>query len=527
MQRSSFALTDFARVLARRKWVVLATIAVAVAAMAGLSRSQDERYASTATVALAQQAAPAILGQARNAGDQDRTLLTLATMAETRDVAVRALEDAGVDRAPVELLDASSVTVQPNTDLLQFRVEDADPDVARRLAGAYANAFAELQRNSDLEDAKNYAKALSDQLDVLEKEKAAADRAVASLIQRRYATAQRNLQEIQSFLALAGTPYIASTADQAVKTQPRTMRNLAIGALVGLVLGIALAFLLDPLDTRIHSPEEVVEDIELPVLGRIPRARRSVVRAEQLVLAAEPASAHAEAIRILRARLDVALPPDARTIMVTSAVPNEGKSTTVGNLALAYADAGRDVVLVDLDLGRPSMHRYLNVPPAPGVVEVLEGRVLLADALHEVPPAGAVASNGSVNSNVNGSRRSVAAGRLRVLTAGTLSGDPARLLSSRALDDMLAELGETALVLVDSAPVLAVSHAVILGTKVDAILAVARAEALDRGELDVFIETLNALPTRKLGVALTGVSATRTYAAYYGSPSGAAAGPSK
>jgi non-specific protein-tyrosine kinase len=222
-------------------------------------------------------------------------------------------------------------------------------------------------------------------------------------------------------------------------------------------------------------------------------------------------------VRILRARLDVAMPPGTRSVMVTSAIPNEGKSTTAANLALAYAEAGRDVVLVDLDLGRPSLQGYLRLPEGPGAVDVLDRRVRLADALHEVPLPSVVATNGSSNSSADHSRRDATMGRLRVLTAGTVVGDPVRLLSSSALEDMLGTLAdETGLVLVDAAPLLPVSHGVILGSRVDAVLAVARSEALDRAELRDFIETLNALPAHKLGLVLTGVPTVPTYASYYG-----------
>ena len=148
---------------------------------------------------------------------------------------------------------------------------------------------------------------------------------------------------------------VVRQADGAVLTQPKTLRNVVLGLVVGLVLGLGLVFLREALETRARTAEEVSARLGgLPLLGRVPEPPRRLRRAGRLVMLEEPASVQAEAFRMLRAKLDfVTLDRDVRTIMVTSALEQEGKSTTVANLAVAFARAGKRVALVDLDLRRP------------------------------------------------------------------------------------------------------------------------------------------------------------------------------
>ena len=171
-------------------------------------------------------------------------------------------------------------------------------------------------------------------------------------------------QTLQSMQALQ--PSVASVlrqADGAVLTQPKTVRNGALGLVVGLVLGLGLAFLREALETRVRTTEEVSARLGgLPLLGRLPRPPKRLRRSGKLVMLEDPASAQAEAFRMLRANLDfMTLDRDARTIMITSALEQEGKSTTVANLAVAFARAGKRVALVDLDLRRPVLARFFDL----------------------------------------------------------------------------------------------------------------------------------------------------------------------
>ena len=148
------------------------------------------------------------------------------------------------------------------------------------------------------------------------------------------------------------------------------------------MLGLGLAFLFEALDTRIRSAAEVARRLGLPLLARIPAPRKKLQRADNLVMVAEPSSGSAEAFRVLRTNLEFArLDSDVRSILVTSAVEPEGKSTTAANLAVALARAGRRVVLVDLDLRRPYVDRFFRLFREPGITDVALGEVSLDEAL--------------------------------------------------------------------------------------------------------------------------------------------------
>jgi non-specific protein-tyrosine kinase len=209
-----------------------------------------------------------------------------------------------------------------------------------------------------------------------------------------------------------------------------------------------------------------------------------------------------EAYRMLRTNIDlVNLDADARTIMITSAVEEEGKSTTLANLALVYARAGRRVLLADLDLRRPSLAQRFELAAAPGVTEVVAGRIALEDALQRVPLRDGV-------------------GRLDVLTSGAIPGNPGELVASGALDGLIEHMRARAdIVLIDGPPMLLTGDTLTLSTKVDALIVTARSRVVRRPMLRDLARLLAASPTTKLGVVVTGATSqvTRGYYGHYAS----------
>src|SRR5207245_6059317 len=141
---------------------------------------------------------------------------------------------------------------------------------------------------------------------------------------------------------------------------------------LGRVLGIGLAFRRDHLDTRARTSAEVSHHLGLPVLARLPRPPRTLRRRRQLAVLQSPTSTDAEPFRVLCTNFEFTnLDLGARTIMVTSAREGEGKSTTAANLALAMASTGRHVALVDLDLRRPFLHQFFQIPAAQGLTNLV------------------------------------------------------------------------------------------------------------------------------------------------------------
>jgi Mrp family chromosome partitioning ATPase len=259
----------------------------------------------------------------------------------------------------------------------------------------------------------------------------------------------------------------------------------------------------------------VAEHLGLSLLARVPPPLRRIEAANHLVMLHEPNDEQAEAFRMLRTNLEFAnLDPGARTIMVTSAVQNEGKSTTVANLAVALARAGRHIVLVDLDLRRPSLHRFFNLGSRPGLTQVALGRARLDEALARIDlvPYG--------GEQVDAKRRNGKGrvpGTLEVLGAGPLPPNPGEFIGTRALQDILDQLAAKAhLVLIDAPPLLALGDALALTAKVDALFVVSRLKVVRRQLIDELKRVLDTCRAYKLGFVVTGAGEDESYGFGYG-----------
>jgi non-specific protein-tyrosine kinase len=233
---------------------------------------------------------------------------------------------------------------------------------------------------------------------------------------------------------------------------------------------------------------------------------------------ATPTSAHAEAFRMLRANLQfVNLDRGARSILVTSALEQEGKSTTVANLAVALARAGQRVALVDLDLRRPALARFFAIPKShPGVTNVVVGSSTLEQALVEV---GRMSSPGYdvAHADGNGAGPTSGIGVLKVLASGPVPRDPGEVVSSKRLTAVLEQLAETFdFVLVDTPPLLSVGDTMALSAHVDAMITVARLNMIRRPSLAELSRALATCPTIQLGVVVTGAETEPGYGYGYG-----------
>jgi Mrp family chromosome partitioning ATPase len=236
---------------------------------------------------------------------------------------------------------------------------------------------------------------------------------------------------------------------------------------------------------------------------------------------ADPAGMQAESIRKLKTSIEfLNLDRHARTFMLTSAVPREGKSTTAANLGVAFARAGRRVVLVDLDLRRPTLHSLLVTGLEPGIADVVAGKEALGRALRTVSlPAVAprVSRNGSGRSSNGRVAGGDAASTLSVLPAGIASavtGTLADFLESPRLAAALDELAsEFELVILDTPPLLAVGDAIALTTHVDALLLVLQAQS-QRPLLRELSRQLRQSQAPTLGFVLTGIDEAEAYGGY-------------
>jgi exopolysaccharide transport family protein len=291
--------------------------------------------------------------------------------------------------------------------------------------------------------------------------------------------------------------------------EPNIPRNLAFAFMLGLTSGVGLAFLLEGLDSTVRTTEQAQMISGLPPLGMIPlgsRTAREGANPKRLVIATSkeavelitqvrPQSQMAESYRALRTSLllsNLGAPP--KVIMVTSALPQEGKTTTSINCAVVLAQKGIRVLLIDADLRRPSIHKTLGMGPRSGLSNVLTGSATLQQAI----------------------TRSPTLPNLDVLPAGTPPPNPAELLASANMRDVLQELrGQYDHIVVDTPPTLSVTDAVVLSPRADAIVLVIRSGQTTKQALRRSRDILMQVNAKVSGVLLNAVDLSSPDYYYY------------
>jgi polysaccharide biosynthesis transport protein len=292
-------------------------------------------------------------------------------------------------------------------------------------------------------------------------------------------------------------------------TEPNIPRNLTFAFVLGLTTGIAMAFLLENMDNTVRTTEQAQIISGLPALGMIPMGSKNGIEAGgkklmsvassreaiELVTQARPQSQMAESYRALRTSLllsNLGTPP--KIIMITSARPQEGKTTTSINTAIVLAQKGVRVLLMDGDLRRPSVHKTLGMGPRSGLSNVLTGSVTLENAITRSP----ILSN------------------LFILPAGTPPPNPAELLASANMRDLLADLRDKYdHIVIDTPPTLSVTDAVVLSQRVDAIILVIRSSKTTKQALRRTRDILAQVNAHITGVLLNAVDLTSPDYYYY------------
>lgn len=282
---------------------------------------------------------------------------------------------------------------------------------------------------------------------------------------------------------------------------PKTARNVAAGLGLGLLLGVGLALLRDAVDNTVKNRETLEGIVKVGLVGNIPLDKER--RGQPAISFENDNSAIAESFRKLRTNLQflsVDNPP--RLVVVTSSMPSEGKSTAAINIALALAEGENNVVLVDGDMRRPTLAKYLDLVEPVGFSTVLSGRASLDEALQKTRFTG-----------------------LTVLTAGAIPPNPSKLLGSQAARKLLSDLrAQFDYVIVDSTPLLAVTDAAILAAAADAVLIMARFGCTKREQLAHAVASLESVGAPLLGAVFTMIPArgSSTYSydyTYYGADS--------
>jgi Mrp family chromosome partitioning ATPase/capsular polysaccharide biosynthesis protein len=498
----SFTLVSYLGVFVRRKWVVLPPLVIVPLVAVAIALRESPVYQASAQVLLSHQNLAATLSGVADTTaslQPDRIAQTQADLARVPAVAQRTLAAVGLhDRSALDFLKASGVSTASNADLLGFAVQDRSPTLAKRLATEYARQFIAYRNELDstaLDRARNSIQRRLDEL-----------RAAGATKSPLYADLTAKAQQLITIESLQTTSaLLVRPADSAPRIEPRPKRNAVLGVGLGLLLGIGLAFLRDALDTRVRNPEEIGEHLGLPLLARLPSPSHQLREQAATEMLHDPSGPYAESIRTLRVRLGLATPdPAIRVVMVTSATECEGKSTTVANLAVALAQAGRKVVLCDLDARRPVIARFFGIEDRPGLIDVALGRVELEQALTAV----AIPAKPYWPKQHYGNGSHADLGRmLEVLSFGQTPPDPAEFVGSDKIAEILGRLLARAdVVLVDAPSMLGIGDAMTLSSNVDALLIVARVNVVRRSTLRELRRVLASCPAPTIGLVATGAS---------------------
>ncbi len=498
-------LLAYLGVIKRWKWVVLVAF-LAVPGMAfALSSSKQKLYAASAEVLLNRQDLGAALTGIPSAGvgqDPARDSQTQADLAQVPEVARRVVNSVTGGPTIGEFLGESSVTPKDNSNLLLFSVTSPDPILAAKLATAYAREFTTYRRELDTRALKAARSQLATRIASVAPAPGQAPSALyQSLIDKE--------QQLATLEALQGEgASVIQEAQSSHQTQPHPFRDTLLGVVLGLFVGIGLAFVFEALDRRVRSAEEVEKTLRLPLLGRLAAPPRRLQARGRPAMLVEPNGPQAEAFRSLRTNLElVGVGQEIKTLMLTSAIAGEGKSTTAANLAVAFARAGRRTILVDLDLRRPTVEVLFGAPRQPGVTEAVRGRASIEDVLVTIPVLGA----NRVRSNGRGPTEAT----LSVIPAGALPPNPGEIIASEGISKLLLELQRRAeIVLIDAPPLLTVGDGLALSSQVDALLVITHLARIRRPLLRELSRVLDQSRARVLGFALAGAPRMESYYEY-------------
>lgn len=436
-------IDDYLQVL-RRRWRTVATFVVVLLAVAVVITIQaTPQYSSSARLFVS-------TVQTDTTDAYEGSLFSAARVASYADLVTgeelsrRVIDELGIDMSPSELSGKIEATVVPETVIMDITVTDPNPEQAQLLAQTVAEELAVFVAELETPPTRSVAPIKATVVDP------------------------------------------ASVPGDPVSPQPG--RNLGLAVVLGLTLGFGLAMLREVLDKSVKSAADVAEVSDTSVLASVgfdPEAGR-----KPLVTALAPHNPRAEALRVLRTNLqfvDVDT-PGTKVFVITSSVPEEGKSATASNLAITLAQAGQKVLLVEADLRRPKLSHMLEwIEAGVGVSTVLAGRVSLEDAVQVYTPVP----------------------RLHVLASGTIPPNPAELLQSRAMADLLERArSKYDVVIVDAPPLLPVTDAAVLAAQADGALVVLRCGKTTKEQLRHSIERLDAVKGRMVGVVLNMVPRT-------------------
>jgi capsular exopolysaccharide synthesis family protein len=476
-------LADLA--IVRRHWRMIAVVVVAsVALFTAIHESHAKSYAATASVTFQNNT---LLDSALNistatSSEPQREADTEVLIAHSAEVADAVRKQLGLTGSASELLEEVKVEAAPTADVLNIIATTHNPNASALLANAFASRYIAFRAKSQLAGISTDESRLRGQLGALP----------ATSPER--ATLEQSLLRLSSLQAVAasGTSVIGRATPPSSPSGGGLSESVALGFLIGIAIALSLVFLLESLDRRVKTVSEFERRYGLPALVGVPHTTARTIHPESSVLL--------EPYRILRSALGfTAATRQLNTLLVTSAVAGEGKTTVAVNLARVIALGGRRTVLVELDLRRPMTFGPLDLSARRGVTTAITGSAelstLLVKPLADLP-------------------------NLLVLPSGALPHNPSELLGTPRVAEMLAELaGPDSMVIIDTPPLnpVADAHVLLDNPVIDAAIIVARVERTTRDQVRHARSILDHHKVQPVGLVVTGVRDPSRYGYDYGS----------
>jgi capsular exopolysaccharide synthesis family protein len=494
-EQTNLSLEQVLGVLRRRApWILLCFVLVAGSAY-GFSKHQTKKYTATASLVfsnnqLSQQVAglPAIASSSQQA--QQNTNLKLVQLG---DMAAKTAGLLGQGLTKEKVNADLSVSAQTESNIVDVAVTATSPALAAGIANTYTAQFVTEQQDSNHAYYASALKLVNKQLAALSPKERAG---TAGLALQDRAQSLGVLAELRN-----GNVQVAQAATVPTSpSSPKISRNTLLGAVLGLLLGLGVAFLLERLDRRIREPKDLEAIYGLPLLGVVPEsaALSRSARSKKNATGALPPG-ESESFHLIRAHLRYFnVDRELRTLLVASAAPGDGKTTIARHLAGAAARMGSRVLLLEADLRRPTLAQQLDIQSGPGLADVLIGALSLSEAIQMIDleaPSGDSAKGRTFDVLVAG---------------GALPPNPGELVESHAMETLLeqAKLSYD-LIVIDTPPLTAVSDAFPLLRKVDGVIIVGRVGRNRRDVAQRLHETLAGAGAPLLGVVANGFKARR------------------
>ena len=533
-------LGDYLTVLWRWKWMIVAIVVASTGGAYLYAWSQSPQYSSAATLLYEQPVDPTNPLQTSYYSSMDRdmaveSVINIMGSTEIADRAEKYLGDEVDDpyNVSASTRTSSDATSSGSGGVVDIVATSGNPRESAKVATVYAQAVVEWRKAQQVDRVEVAIEAVEQALTTYNTE--------ASRQSAEYLSLKQQLANLE-LLKTTSSADFKMVSPGMVPTEPfapKPLKSAMLGMGVGLLIGVGLAFLLDPLTQRVRGKREAGEVLGLPILGSVPEIERDKLRHGNIVALTDPSGRSAEALRLIRSNLDYLNVDRASSILVTSALAGEGKSTTACNLAVTMALAGKHVAIVDGDLRRPKIHEYFGLSNATGLSSVAFGDAQLRDALLEVSlaprrpgsdgsgaivrqraamdRAGGKPAAGAVTTAATATPRVLerAAGDMRkllVLPAGPRVADPGEVVASRRFGEVIRELqsDDVDVVIVDTPALLEVSDAAAMASQVEALIVIVDITKAHQMVLQEMRDILAPLPCKQLGAILVKTKRSRS-----------------